>query len=179
MEENRWLRDYDVPLIQRLLSSIHRLPIQANNFEIEPTITTMIQISIQFWGFPNDDPNAHISKFLEICDTFKYNGVIDDEIYLRPFLFSLKIKAKVWLNSLPTSSITTWDDLSQKFLAKFFPSIKTTKMRNDMASFMKLDAESLYEANDRYKDLLRRCPHHGLPKWIQVQTFYNGLSCQV
>src|SRR5262249_36764293 len=25
------------------------------------------------------------------------------------------------------------------------------------------------------KDLLRRCPHHGLPTWLQVQTFYNGL----
>lgn len=37
--------------------------------------------------------------------------------------------------------------------------------------------ESLYEAWERYKDMLRRCPHHGLPKWLQVQTFYNGLSC--
>ena len=24
--------------------------------------------------------------------------------------------------------------------------------------------------------MLRRLPHHGLPKWLQVQTFYNGLS---
>src|SRR5262249_53362872 len=35
--------------------------------------------------------------------------------------------------------------------------------------------ESLYEAWERYKELLRRCPHHGLPTWLQVQTFYNGL----
>ncbi|KAJ8617556.1 hypothetical protein MRB53_013742 [Persea americana] len=35
--------------------------------------------------------------------------------------------------------------------------------------------ESLYEAWERYKDLLRKCPHHGLPVWMQVQTFYNGL----
>ena len=33
---------------------------------------------------------------------------------------------------------------------------------------------SLYEAWERYKDLLRKCPHHGLPVWFQVQTFYNG-----
>ncbi|KAL5569930.1 hypothetical protein UlMin_026505 [Ulmus minor] len=25
------------------------------------------------------------------------------------------------------------------------------------------------------KDLPRKCPHHGLPLWMQVQTFYNGL----
>ena len=24
--------------------------------------------------------------------------------------------------------------------------------------------------------LLRRCPHHRLTKWMQVRTFYNGLS---
>lgn len=23
--------------------------------------------------------------------------------------------------------------------------------------------------------MLRRFPYHGLPKWLQVQTFYNGL----
>lgn len=86
---------------------------------------------------------------------------------------------KVWLNSFPTGSITTWDDLAQKFLAKFFPSAKTMKMRNDITSFMQLDAKSLYEAWERYKDLLRCYLHHGLLKWLQVQMFYNGLSGQV
>ncbi|WRX19288.1 Retrotransposon gag domain - like 10 [Theobroma cacao] len=52
-------------------------------------------------------------------------------------------------------------------------------MRNDITSFMKQDSKSLYEAWERYKELLRHCPHHGLPKWLQVQTFYNGLSGQV
>ncbi|GKU87120.1 hypothetical protein SLEP1_g1569 [Rubroshorea leprosula] len=35
--------------------------------------------------------------------------------------------------------------------------------------------ESLYDAWERYKELLRKCPHHGLPIWLQVHTFYNGL----
>src|SRR5262249_31434778 len=39
-----------------------------------------------------------------------------------------------------------------------------------------MESESLYKAWERYKDLLRRCPHHGLPTWLQVQTFYNGLN---
>ena len=34
----------------------------------------------------------------------------------------------------------------------------------------------MYEACERYKDLLRRCPHHELPRWLQIQTFYNGLK---
>ncbi|XP_016648321.1 PREDICTED: uncharacterized protein LOC107880735 [Prunus mume] len=34
----------------------------------------------------------------------------------------------------------------------------------------------MYEAWERYMELLRKCPYHELPKWMQVQTFYNGLN---
>ena len=40
---------------------------------------------------------------------------------------------------------------------------------------MKFENETLYEAWERYKDLLKKCPHHELPEWLQIQTFYNGL----
>ncbi|XP_017985356.1 PREDICTED: uncharacterized protein LOC108663950 [Theobroma cacao] len=133
------------------------------------------QTAVQFGSLPNDDPNSHIVNFLKICDTFKANAVIDDAIRLRLFPFSFRDKAKSWLNSLPAGSINTWDDLAQKFLAKFFPPAKSAKMRNDIISFMQFDSESLYEAWERYKDLIKRCLHHGLPKCLQVQTFYNGL----
>ena len=43
---------------------------------------------------------------------------------------------------------------------------------------MPLDQESMYEAWERNKDLLRKCPHHELPGWLQIQTFYNGLRLE-
>ncbi|KAL5564772.1 hypothetical protein UlMin_027936 [Ulmus minor] len=89
---NRALKDYSIPNVG--ISSIQRPPIQANNFEIKPAIIQMIQNSIQFGGLPNDDPNLHIANFLEICDTFKHNGVTDDAVRLRLFPFSLNSKAK-------------------------------------------------------------------------------------
>ncbi|KAG8499370.1 hypothetical protein CXB51_005835 [Gossypium anomalum] len=50
------------------------------------------------------------------------------------------------------------------------------KLRNDIFSFVQMDLETLYDAWERYKDLLRKCPHHRLPLWLQVQTFHNGLN---
>ena len=61
----------------------------------------MIQNSVQFHGLPTEDPNLYIAYFLEICDMFKVDGVPDDAIRLRLFLFSLKDRAREWLNSLP------------------------------------------------------------------------------
>ena len=50
--------------------SITRPTINANNFEIKPAMLYMNQSSLQFYGLANEDFNAHISNFLEICDTF-------------------------------------------------------------------------------------------------------------
>ncbi|XP_075507472.1 uncharacterized protein LOC142544295 [Primulina tabacum] len=49
------------------------------------------------------------------------------------------------------------------------------KLRADITTFSQFDQESLYEAWERFKDLLRRCPHHELPLGLVVQTFYYGL----
>ena len=110
-ENNRALRDYVVPSVNGITSSIRWSTIQMHNFEINPAIIQMIQHSTQFNGLPNDDPNTHITNFLEIRDTFKHNGVLDEAIRLRFFSFSLKDKAKSWLNSLPSDIITTLDGL--------------------------------------------------------------------
>ena len=131
---NRALKDYSVPNVG--VSSIRRPPIQANNFEIKLAIIQMIQSLVQFRGLANDDPNLHIENFLEICDTFKHNGVTDDAIRLRLFPFSLNNKAKAWLTSLPPGTINTWDGLVNTFLAKYFPPTKFAKMRNDIINFL-------------------------------------------
>ncbi|XP_020245227.1 uncharacterized protein LOC109823363 [Asparagus officinalis] len=130
----------------------------------------------QFGGGATEDPNLHLSIFLEYCDTLKLNGVTNDAIRLRLFPFSLKDKARAWLHSLPAGSITTWDQLSREFLAKYFPPSKTAQMRNRITSFVQKEGESLYEAWECYKELLRMYPHHGLEKWLIVHTFYNGLT---
>src|ERR1044072_5315269 len=42
--------------------------------------------------------------------------------------------------------------------------------------FTQLDSENLYEALERFKRLLRKCPQHNLTLAQQVEIFYDGLS---
>ncbi|XP_075486375.1 uncharacterized protein LOC142525980 [Primulina tabacum] len=60
-------------------------------------------------------------------------------------------------------SITTWEDMATAFLIKYFAPSKTMKLQADITTFAQFEQESLYEAWESFKDLLRRCPHHELP----------------
>nr|GEX50118.1 reverse transcriptase domain-containing protein [Tanacetum cinerariifolium] len=80
------------------------------------------------------------------------------------------------LEKEPPRSIFTWDDLVSKFINQFFPPSKTTNLRNEITNFQQRFDESFSEAWDRFKDLLRACPHHGFSELHQLDTFYNVLN---
>nr|GEZ03373.1 DNA-directed DNA polymerase [Tanacetum cinerariifolium] len=71
---------------------------------------------------------------------------------------------------------TTWEDLVSKFINQFFPPSKTTNLRNEITIFQQRFDESFCEAWERFKDLLRACPHHDFMKLHQIDTFYNSLT---
>nr|GEY83086.1 hypothetical protein [Tanacetum cinerariifolium] len=102
--------------------------------------------SEQFFGLEKDNPHDHIRE------------------------------ARRWLEKEPSRSITTWDDLVLKFINEFFPPSRTTNLRNEILNFHKKFDESFHEAWERYKDLLRACPHHGFTELHQLDTFYNALN---
>nr|GEV78769.1 reverse transcriptase domain-containing protein [Tanacetum cinerariifolium] len=84
--------------------------------------------------------------------------------------------AQIWLEKEPSRSIFTWDDLVSKFINQFFPHSKTTNLRNEITNFQQRFDESFSEAWDRFKNLLLACPHHGVSKLHQLDTFYNALN---
>nr|GEU53491.1 retrovirus-related Pol polyprotein from transposon TNT 1-94 [Tanacetum cinerariifolium] len=53
---------------------------------------------------------------------------------------------------------------------------RTTTLRNEISNFQQRFDESFHEAWDRYKDLLRACPHRDFTKMHQLDTFYNALN---
>nr|GEV27875.1 reverse transcriptase domain-containing protein [Tanacetum cinerariifolium] len=70
-------------------------------------------------------------------------------------------EARIWVDKEPPRSILTWEDLVSKFINQFFPPSKTTYLRNEITNFLQKPNETFNEAWERFKDLLRQCPHHG------------------
>ncbi|GKB11161.1 reverse transcriptase domain-containing protein [Tanacetum coccineum] len=105
-----------------------------------------------------------------------YKDVPETSIKHMLFPFSIDGPAQIWLDKEPPRSILTWDDLVSKFINHFFPPSKTTNLQNEISNFQQHFDESFYEAWDRFKDLLRACPHHGFTELHQLDTFYNGLN---
>ena len=126
-------------------SAIRRPSIQANNFELKMVTLQMLQ-NIQFHGLPSENPNMHLTNFIEVCDTIKYNGVIEEALRLRLFTLSLGDRAKHWLRSQPPDSITSWNNLVQKFLRKFFSPSKIAQLVQELNIFRQLEGENLAEA---------------------------------
>ncbi|GKB77287.1 reverse transcriptase domain-containing protein [Tanacetum coccineum] len=83
---------------------------------------------------------------------------------------------RIGLEKEPPRSITTWEDLVSKVINQFFPPLKTTNLRNEITNFQQRFDESLCEAWEHFKDLLRACPHHGFTELHQIDTFYNALT---
>ncbi|GJX24159.1 zinc finger, CCHC-type containing protein [Tanacetum coccineum] len=116
----------------------------------------------------NVDPNQHLKDFLKLVDSLDLDGENRERTRLRLFQFSLRDQASNWLERLPAGSITTWEDLTTRFLAQFFPPGRTAKLRNDILMFQQHHGESLSEAWTRFKDLLQKVPHHGIDRWLQI-----------
>ncbi|RVW78546.1 hypothetical protein CK203_049782 [Vitis vinifera] len=53
-----------------------------------------------FRGMESENPYAHIKEFEDVCNTFREGGASIDLMRLKLFPFTLKDKAKIWLNSL-------------------------------------------------------------------------------
>nr|GFA13298.1 hypothetical protein [Tanacetum cinerariifolium] len=120
--------------------------ILAEQFELKHSLINMMTTD-QFFGLEKDNPHDHIHWV-----------------------------ARRWLEKEPPRSIHTWEDLVSKFINEFFPPSRITNLRNEISNFQQRFDESFHEAWDRYKDLLRACPHHGFTKLHQLVTFYNALN---
>nr|XP_009779683.1 PREDICTED: uncharacterized protein LOC104228837 [Nicotiana sylvestris] len=147
-EQHMAIREVAMPNIANVTSNIVK-PRITGHFELKQSMIQLLHANGQFMGLPNEDPQQHILNFLEISDTYITNGVTPDYVRLTLFPFSLLCEGKRWLKAELANSITSWNELARKFLARFFPSGKTAKIRNEIIAFKQKAGESLYSAWER------------------------------
>nr|GEX27786.1 reverse transcriptase domain-containing protein [Tanacetum cinerariifolium] len=173
MADNRTMAQMLQAPIEGYEDAIIVPPINANNFELKQTLINLVQ-SNQFTS--RQDPHNHLRFFNKVTSTFRHPEVPNTTIKLLLFLFSLEGEARIWLDKEPPQSILTWEDLVSKFINQFFPPSKTTYLRNEIINFLQKPNETFNEAWERFKDLLRKCPHHSFSELHQLDTFYNALN---
>ncbi|GKD09870.1 zinc finger, CCHC-type containing protein [Tanacetum coccineum] len=163
----RTLGDYSRPSHEGYRNTIE-LPEGNNVVPLRSDTIRLLQNGWSFHGLRSEDPNQHLKDFLKLVDSFDLDGVNRERTRMRLFQFSLRDQASNWLERLPTGSISTWEDLTTRFLAQFFPPGRTAKLCNDILMFQQHHGESLSEAWTHFKDLLQKVSHHGIDPWLQV-----------
>ncbi|GKE76238.1 zinc finger, CCHC-type containing protein [Tanacetum coccineum] len=135
----RTLGNHSKPSHEGYMNTIE-LPTGNNVVPLRSDTIWLVQNGCRFHGLWSEDPNQHLKDFIKLVDSLDLN----------------------------TASISTWEDLTTRFLAQFFPPGKTTKLRNDILMFQQHQGESLSEAWTRFKDLLQKVPHHGIDHWLLI-----------
>lgn len=75
----------------------------------------MLQEIRQYSGATSEDPYFHLRPFLGVASNFKIYVINDNAFRNRLFPYSLRDRAKSWLNSLEPNSIATWNALAEFF----------------------------------------------------------------
>ncbi|GJR09786.1 zinc finger, CCHC-type containing protein [Tanacetum coccineum] len=94
------------------------LPIGNNVVPLRSDTIRLVQNGCSFHGLRSEDPNQHLKDFLKLMDSL----------------------------DLDAGYITTWEDLTTRFLAQFFPPGRTAKLHNDILMFQQHCGESFSEA---------------------------------
>ena len=100
------LEDYSSPIILQYFTRIVRPEVQTANFSYPYYLIQLIQGNL-FYDLPSEDPYAHLTTYIDICNTVKIVGVPEDAICLDLFCFSLADKAKTWIRSFKGNSLRT------------------------------------------------------------------------
>jgi hypothetical protein len=139
-------------------------------------LSPLLNLSLHYKGTPTENPYWHIREIIDLCRTQNVQGLTQDEIRLILFPFSLKDNAKIWYYFLAVGSIHTWDEMTTKFLKKFFLAHKARQLRREILTFQQKDGALFFEAWEHFHELLLRCPYHNLSQEDQVLAFYEGLN---
>ncbi|GJU61853.1 MAK10-like protein [Tanacetum coccineum] len=135
----RTLRDYSKPSHEGYRNTIE-LPIGNNVVPLQSDTIQLVQNRCSFHGLWSEDPNQHLKNLLKLMDSLDLDG-----------------------------SVTTWEDLTTRFLAQFFLPGKTAKLRNDILMNEPRDLAKPVKAITLPQDVLSKSDRRLIELKNQVQ----------
>nr|GEV53828.1 integrase, catalytic region, zinc finger, CCHC-type, peptidase aspartic, catalytic [Tanacetum cinerariifolium] len=161
----RTLRDYSKPSHEGYRNTIE-LPVGNNVAPLRSDTIRLVQKGCSFHGLRFEDPNQHFKDFLKLMDSLDLNGENKERTRLCLFQFSLRDHASNCLERLPAGSITTWEDLTTRFLAQFVPPRRPQNSTMDFAKPVKAIALP--------QDVLSTSDHRLIELETQVQRLMEA-----
>ena len=128
------MKDFWRLVIEDEYSTVRQPAIEANNFELNPALITMVQ-QHQYTGHPSKDPNEHMGRFMRMVNTVKLNRVRPDVIKSQLFPFSPRDVGATWFESPPYESVNNWEELVEAYMRRFFPPTLTLERRGKIIVF--------------------------------------------
>nr|GEW40560.1 MAK10-like protein [Tanacetum cinerariifolium] len=125
------LGDYSRPSHEVYQNTIE-LPDENNVVPLGFDTIRLVQNGCSFHGFRFEDPNKHLKDFLKLVDSLDVDVANRERTRLHLFQFFLRDQASNWLEHLPARSISTWEDLTTRFLAQLFLPRRTSKLQNNI-----------------------------------------------
>nr|GEW31600.1 hypothetical protein [Tanacetum cinerariifolium] len=133
-----------------------KLEIRGNvNFEIKSQFMRQLREDT-FLRNKNDDAHKHVERILDIR----------------------------WVERLAPGTINTWDLLKKAFIQRYCPQSKTAKQLEKIHNVKKESDETLYQAWEKYNDLLYKFPTYDLNIYhkqskLWLATYRNGMTGQI
>ncbi|GKE19760.1 hypothetical protein Tco_1431272 [Tanacetum coccineum] len=93
--------------------------VEKSFLEIQRTFLVKIRNNT-FNGIIGENAFKHIDNFIKVVGSLKINGLSQDRFRLSVFPVSLAGAASEWFKKDCIGSVTTWEDLVEKFVQKFY-----------------------------------------------------------
>ena len=136
------MKEYARPIISTVVSCI-QLGEASRNYELKNIHFTLLS---SFYGIPNEDSLIFTWDFYAIVQTFPLQGLMEGQLRMRCFPYTLKDRAKAWLVTLPPNSLRIWEAVYKKFMGKFYSHQKATKLRTKIVTFAQMEGVPFHEA---------------------------------
>jgi hypothetical protein len=176
------LENEEMSLMELAMPSMEDIEIQKSDltlatthYEVNPGIIKLVATN-QFRLLEDDNPYRHINEFTMICNTVQQEGVPAASFKWNLFSFSLEDEARRWYTLASIEAKENWEELVKKFLLKFIPIRKVQDLRRQVLSFKQGEDEGIYEAWDRFNELLERGPNLRFSDDLMLHTFSFSLT---